>query len=91
MFGVLVFAAMFLFAVRLRLLQKVWRCPLKNGEEWFLAQRVPAGFYQEAGAALLRRYRLVLAVPLMLDLPLAVWLAVTRKFVFLNLEQMFAN
>jgi len=90
MFGVLVFAAMFLFGVRLRLLQKLWRCPLKNGEEWFLAQRVPAGFYQEAGAALLRRYRVVAAVPLMLDLPLAVWLVVTRKFVFLNLEQMFA-
>jgi hypothetical protein len=90
MFGVMVFAAIFLFAVRLRLLQRLWRCPLKNGEEWFLAQRVPTGFYQEAGAALLKRYRLVLVVPLLLDLPLAVWLILRWRYVFLDLEQMFA-
>jgi hypothetical protein len=90
MFSVMVLVALFFVVARLRLLQKLWRCPLKNGEEWFLAQRVPEGFYQEAGAALLRRYRLVLAVPLMLDLPLAVWLILARRYVFLDLEQMFA-
>jgi len=90
MFGIMVFVAVFLFAVRLRLLQKLWSTPLKNGEEWFLAQRVPAGFYQDAGVALMRRYRLILAVPLLLDLPLAVWLILTWRYVFLDFEQMFA-
>ena len=90
MFPLLVFAALFLFAIRLRLLHRLWRCPLKNGEEWFLAQRVPPGFYQGAGAALLRRYRLILVAPILLDLPLVLWLIFTWRYVYLDLEEMFA-
>jgi len=90
MFSIVVLAAAFMFAIRLKLLYRLWRIPLKNGEDWFLAQRVPPGFYREAGVLLFRRYRICLVVPLLLDLPLALWLILTWRFVFLDFEQLLA-
>jgi hypothetical protein len=86
----LVSTAIFTFAVRLFLLGKLWSAPLKNGEGFFLAQRVKAGFYRDAGVALLRRYRVALVIPILLDAPLAAWLAVTWRHTALVLEQVFA-
>jgi hypothetical protein len=86
----LVSTAIFTFAVRLFLLGKLWRAPLTNGEGFFLSQRVKPGFYRDAGVALLRRYRISVVVPLLLDAPLAVWLAVTGRHIGLVLEQVFA-
>jgi hypothetical protein len=79
-----------MFAIRLKILYRVWNIPLKNGEDWFLAQRVPAGFYREAGVPLFRRFRIAMVVPLLLDLPLSAWLLHTWRLVFLDLEQLFA-
>src|SRR5262245_28178234 len=90
MVTLLISASIFVFAGRLILLRGLWRLPLKNGEEFFLFQRVGAGFYQEAGAALLERYRLSLFLPLAIDAPLVVWLAATDRLVILALEQWLA-
>lgn len=86
----IIFAAAFMFAIRLKLLFRLWRIPLKNGEDWFLAQRVPSGFYREAGALLLRRFRTSLVIPLFVDLPLALWLILTWRYVLLDFEQLLA-
>ena len=91
MFSVLLFAGLFIFAVRLRLLYRTWRCPFKHGENWFLAQRVPAGFYQGAGVALLRQFRISILLPVVLDLPLVAWLIYTSRLVIWNLEQLFVT
>src|SRR5262245_2172564 len=79
-----------MFCSRLRLVLKLWRAPLKNGEEWFLAQRVGPNFYREAGAALLRRYRAALFIPLVMDAPLALWLGITGRYVGMVAEQLIA-
>jgi hypothetical protein len=86
-----ILSVVLLFLVlRLRLLRQLWRLPLKNGEGYFLAQRVVPGFYSAAGAPLFRRYRASLFVPLLLDTPVAVWLALTERYVALALEQLLA-
>jgi hypothetical protein len=86
----LVSTAIVTFAIRLFLLRKLWPAPLKHGEGFFLSQRVKPGFYREAGAPLLRRYHISLLVPLLLDAPLALWLAATWRHTALVLEQVFA-
>lgn len=88
--SVLISTAVVTFVVRLFLLGTLWRSPLKNGEEFFLAQRVNPDFYRDAGVALLRRYRISVLVPFLLDAPLALWLAVTWRHVALVMEQVFA-
>lgn len=88
--SVLISTAIGMFAIRLYLLSKAWSAPLKNGEGFFLAQRVKPGFYRDAGAFLLRRYRISMIAPLLLDVPLALWLALTWRHTSLVLEQMFA-
>jgi hypothetical protein len=82
----LLFATMF-FVCRAAPLRRLWRLPMKNGEDRFLTQHVGPGFYREDGAVLLRRYRASLVVPLLLDVPLSVWLVVTRRFEFLAVAQ----
>jgi len=71
MFALLILAATMLFANRLNILRRLWRLPLKNGEDFFLAQRVGPGFYRAAGMSLMQRYHVSLFVPLLLDVPLA--------------------
>jgi hypothetical protein len=85
----LITLALVMFAIRLRLLHRVWTLPQKHGEGFFIAQPVKAGFYREAGAMLLRRYQISIIVPILLDLPLAIWLAVTWRHMSLVLEQLF--
>src|SRR5215469_12186974 len=70
---VISFAALLFFS-RLRLLRRVWRLPLKNGESFFLAQPVVPYFYGGAGAPLFRRYHTAVFVPVVLDAPLDGWL-----------------
>ena len=82
--------AAFLFAARLNILRRVWRLPLKNGEGFFLAQQVPTDFYRAAGVPLFRRYHRAIVVPVVLDLPLAMWLVLTHRYVALMLEQVVA-
>jgi hypothetical protein len=84
---ILVLLTLMLFAVRLRTLQRVWRLPLRNGEEFFLAQRVGPDFYRSAGAPLLRRYHVSALVTLFLDVPLAAWSIVTERYAALAIEQ----
>lgn len=80
------------WAVRLSRVRGLWRLPLRNGEEFFLAQRVGPGFYGEggAGADLLRRYRVCLFLPLVLDAPLALWLVADGRYPLLVCEQWVA-
>ena len=82
--------AAMMFAVRLNVLRRLWRLPLKNGEGFFLAQRVEAGFYQGAGVALMRRFRMSLVVPVLLDAPLALWFIATQRYVFLFFQEFIA-
>lgn len=84
---IVLLTAMIILAVRANLPRKLWHLPMKNGEDRFLGQQVGPGFYREAGAALLRRYRVSLIVPLLLDVPLSVWLIVTERYVPLLVAQ----
>jgi hypothetical protein len=87
---VFVYTAMVMFAFRLFLLRRMWPLPSKHGENYFLGQRVGPGFHREAGAALLRRYHTSLFVPVLVDLPLVLWLLVTQRHMYLVLEQVVA-
>lgn len=78
------------FVVRLRMLSHMWSLPLKHGEERFLGQTVPTGFYSEAGVPLLKRFRFSLLAPLLVDAPLMTWLALTQRYEALLLEQWIA-
>jgi len=78
------------FATRGYLVSSVWRLPLKHGKDFFLAQPVQPGFYQEAGAPLLGRYHILVFLPLVLDAPLALWLAATQRYFFALVEQWIA-
>ena len=40
----------------------------------------------ETGVLLLRRYRISMVVPVLIDIPLAVWLILTWRFVILDFE-----
>jgi hypothetical protein len=86
----LMLVVVMVYAVRLNKVRVLWRLPLKNGEEWFLAQRVPPGFYRGPGAALLRRYHLSLFLPFAIDTPVALWLGLTGRYVLLVCEQWLA-
>src|SRR5579862_3939999 len=85
---ILVPLALMLFAMRIRTLQRVWRLPLRNGEEFFLAQRVEPDFYRSAGAPLLRRYHVSALITSLLDAPLAAWLIATGRYADLAIEQL---
>jgi hypothetical protein len=82
--------AMMTWAIRLLRIRALWSLPLKNGEGWFLAQRVGPGFYDATGAGLLRSYRAALFLPLALDAPVVAWLAITGAYAFLVCEQWIA-
>lgn len=84
---ILLLTATMIFVVRVTSLRRLWRLPIKNGEDRFLAQPVGPGFYRAAGAELLRRYRVSVAVPLLLDIPLTAWLFVTQRYDFLFVSQ----
>jgi len=49
-------------------------------DEFFLGQLVGPEFYREDGKALFRRYHRALVVPVALDAPLSLWLAITQRF-----------
>jgi hypothetical protein len=91
MTALLISPAVFLFLCRLHFLRRLWRLPLKNGEGFFLAQRVGPDFYRAAGAPLFRRYHASLFVPLFLDLPAVVWLVFVESYVGLTFEQLLAT
>lgn len=86
----LIFMAAITFAARLNSLRRLWRLPLKNGENFFIAQRVEPGFYQGAGAGLMRRYRISLLVPVFLDAPLALWFIAGQKYALLFFGEFIA-
>src|SRR5579883_2039146 len=52
-----------------RILER-WKAPLLRGPDWFFNVQVPPGFYERDGADLLRRYRLRLFRPWLLELPI---------------------
>jgi len=90
MTAIVISVALLLFAARLRMLRRVWRLPLKNGQSFFLAHEVGPDFYRSAGAPLFRRYHVSVLVPVLLDGPLAAWLFLTKRYVDLELEQVLA-
>ena len=90
MTAIVLCSAAAMWFVRLLTVLRVWSLPLKHGQDYFLGQRVGPDFYRRAGAGLLRRFRASLFVPLGLDLPVVLWLLLTRKYLFLSLEQLFA-
>jgi uncharacterized membrane protein len=69
-----------MFVVRLNVLRRLWRLPLNNGENFFIAQPVGPGFYQGPGAQLMRHFHRALLVPVFLDAPLALWFIVTQRY-----------
>jgi hypothetical protein len=81
--------AMMFFTMRMFQLHRLWGAPVRYGEEYFMAQRVKPGFYREAGAALLKRWRMWLMVWSFADAPLALWLAATWRHSYLVFEQLF--
>lgn len=82
--------ALMTFALRLLTVRRLWRLPLRHGEVWFLSQPVGPGFHQGPGAALLRRYQASLFVPLLADLPIAIALTASERYVALLFEQFTA-
>jgi hypothetical protein len=86
----IVFMIIAAIASRVHLLIKLWKLPLKNGEQFFLSQQVEAGFYRDTGAPLLWRYRVSVLVPLVLDAPLGIWLLATHKLTSAFFEQWLA-
>jgi hypothetical protein len=79
-----------MFAARLFLLHRMWRLPQRQGEGYFLRQRLRPEFYRAAGSSLLRQYRISLIIVLLLDAPLALWLYLLGMHVRLALEQVVA-
>jgi hypothetical protein len=82
--------ALLSWAVRLSRIHALWSLPLKNGDGWFLAQRVGPGFYDGIGAGLLRGYRAALFLPLALDVPIVAWIATSGGYALLICEQWIA-
>lgn len=72
-----------LLLLRLSSLRRFWGLPLKQGEGWFFTTEVAPGFYQGAGADLLRRYRGWLLLPLFLDAVAVAMLFVNDKSFYL--------
>jgi len=68
-------------------LWQLWRAPLKQGEKCFLGIEVEPGFYQQAGAMLLRRYRIWMAVPLALEILMLLALVFSGRWVYALYEQ----
>jgi hypothetical protein len=81
-----------IFALALFLLRpfwpwQFWRAPLKQGEGWFLGIEVEPGFYRQAGAALLRRYRMWGVLPLALEASILLALISSGRLVHAVYEQ----
>jgi hypothetical protein len=83
--------ALMAFANRSGRVKRMWSLPRKNGEEWFFRERVGPGFYDGVGAALLRAYHRALLLVLLVDAPIAVWLAATARYSALLAEQFVAT
>src|SRR5262249_27441950 len=79
-----------LFAARVLPIRRFWLLPLRNGENHFLAAAVEPGFYSGAGARLLRRYRIVLIVPLLIDAIILIALIASGKFAYIVGEQLLS-
>lgn len=58
--------------------------PLLRGKEWFFDVPVPAGFYEGAGKRLMRDYWLRMLIPFAVDIPLATWIFLTGRLLWLN-------
>jgi hypothetical protein len=79
--------ALALFLLRPFWLWQFWRAPLKQGEGWFLGIEVEPGFYRQAGAALLRRYRAWGVPPLALEAAILLALISSGRLVHAMYEQ----
>lgn len=86
---VIAFVVLMLVA-RVRMLLRVWRLPLKNGEGFFLAQKVEPDFYRSAGLRLLQQYHATVFVVAVVDAPLIAWLFNSRRLMALVFEQVLA-
>src|SRR5581483_9516705 len=86
---VLAFVVLLLIA-RLRTVLRVWRLPRKNGETFFLAQKVGPDFYRSTGLGLLQQYHASVFAVAVLDAPLAAWFLNTWRYTALVLEQTLA-
>src|SRR4030095_11488826 len=83
----LVILALALFLLRPLWLWRVWRAPLKDGGGGFLGIEVEPVFYRQAGAILLRRYRVWLVAPLALEALILMWLILSHRWVLAIYEQ----
>src|SRR5690242_18304228 len=78
----------FFMVVRIPANAKRWRMPMMRGEGYFFNTRVAPDFFLGPGRDLLRRYRLALFPPFLLDaagLPFIVWLGKPEYLIFLIL------
>jgi hypothetical protein len=62
-----------------------WRQPLLRGAEWFFNVHVQDGFYAAEGKRLLRDYRLRMMASFVLELPVALFLIATGRYLYLML------
>lgn len=58
--------------------------PLLRGQEWFFSVPVESDFYTGAGRRILLRYWMRMFVPFALDIPLAIAIFVSGRFLLLN-------
>ncbi|HZS60333.1 MAG TPA: hypothetical protein VFA43_13755 [Gemmatimonadaceae bacterium] len=81
--GSLVLYALF-WLVRINGCIRRGRQPLLRGREWFFDVHVPPDFYDGAGRRLLHHYWMRMMMPFAVDIPIATWIIMSGRFVWLN-------
>lgn len=72
------------WAVRINGCVRRGRQPLLRGRDWFFDGRVPEGFYEGPGRAILRQYWLRMLIPFAVDVPWAIWIFETGRLIQIN-------
>lgn len=86
-FVIVIVVVVLMLLARLRMVLRVLRLPLKNGEDFFLSQKVGPDFYRSAGLVLLRQYHASVFAVAVMDAPLIGWFLNTKRPAPLVLEQ----
>jgi len=74
----------FFWAVRINGCIRRGLQPMRRGRDWFFDVHVQPDFYTGAGKKILHRYWMRMLIPFAIDIPLAVMIFLTGRFLFLN-------
>ena len=74
----------FFWAVRINGCIRRGLQPTRRGREWFFDVHVQPDFYTGAGKKILHRYWMRMLIPFAIDIPLALAIFVTGRFLYLN-------